>query len=421
MTPAKLILEPARATGGMLHLAANLIEPDGSLERLWWEVPEAWGGAITPWADPWVVGFLFPIMQRARPVHVEGRVSPSLLGNLDLFMRIWRIWAMGPYSVVTITADEEIELPPVRDPGLTISSFSCGVDSSFTVYRHARGLVDRRSRRLAAGVMQHGFNVPLDQINAQGIQKNLLAGANTMLGSLELPCISLVTNFRQMKMNWAHSWGTQLVSGLSLLAGRYDTALVANDLPYAWLGIPWPIHPVTTVLLGSKGFSVIDDGGEFSRAGKAKVISQWPEAMQHLQVCFGLDIPGSHENCCRCEKCTRTMLAFRVAECPRPAAFKDDVSDRQIRRTRWNLPTRTLRWQELARGAEAAGLGKTSWAKAIRSAVRRNQWRFFRNRLQRPFIPVRNRIRGWVRGSELSRRQLAAHEPAENQRASRDS
>ena len=141
-----------------------------------------------------------------------------------------------------------------------------------------------------------------------------------------------------MNMKWSDAWGTQLVSGLSLLAGRYDTALVANDLPYAWLGIPWPSHPVTDVLLGSKGFSVINDGGEFSRAEKAKVISQWPEAMRHLRVCFGLDIPGSHENCCRCEKCTRTMLAFRVAGCPRPAAFKDDASDRQIRRMRWNLP-----------------------------------------------------------------------------------
>ncbi len=421
MTPAKLILEPAQAKDGVLRLAAKLIEPDGSIERLWWEVPEAWGDAVTTWADPWVVGFLFPIMQRARPVHVEGRVSPSLLGNLDLFMRIWRIWAMGPYSVVTITADEEIELPPVRDPGLTISSFSCGVDSCFTVYRHTRGFVGHRSRRLAAGVLQHGFDVLLDQTNAQGIQKNLLASATTMLGSLELPCIPLVTNFQQMKMKWAHAWGTQLVSGLSLLAGRYDTALVPNDLPYAWLGIPWPIHPVTTVLLGSKGFAVIDDGGEFSRAEKAKVISQWPEAMRHLRVCFGLDIPGSHENCCRCEKCTRTMLAFRVAGCHRPAAFKDDVSDRQIRRMRWNLLTRTLRWQELARGADAAGLGRTSWAKAIRSAVRRNQWRAFRNRLQRPFLPARNTIRKWVRGSELSRRQLAAQGATENQRVSRDS
>ena len=178
MTPAKLILEPAQAKDGVLRLAASLIEPDGSIERLWWEVPEAWGDAVTTWADPWVVGFLFPIMQRARPVHVEGRVSPSLLGNLELFMRIWRIWAMGPYSVVTITADKEIELPPVRDPGLTISAFSCGVDSCFTVYRYARGLMGHRGRRLAAGVLQHGFDVLLDQANAQGIQKKHAGGCD---------------------------------------------------------------------------------------------------------------------------------------------------------------------------------------------------------------------------------------------------
>jgi hypothetical protein len=235
----------------------------------------------------------------------------------------------------------------------------------------------------------------------------MLADA-TMLGSLGLPCIPLVTNFHQLNVDWSHSWGTQLVSGLTLFARRYDRALVANDLPYEWLEIAWPCHPVTNVLLGSDGFSVIDDGGECTRAEKAKVISAWPEAMRHLRVCFGLDIPGRHENCCRCEKCLRTILAFRVAGCPRPAAFKEDVSDGQIRRIRWSLQTRTRRWQQLARSAAGAGLGQTSWAKAIRIALRKHRWRETRNRLQRPFVSMRNVIRRWVRGTTLSRSEIAA-------------
>jgi hypothetical protein len=85
---------------------------------------------------------------------------------------------------------------------------------------------------------------------------------------------------------------------LSLFAGHFDTALVANDLPYDWLGISWASHPVTNVLLGSRGFTVLDDGGEYTRAEKAKAISAWPEAMKHLHVCFGESAPGRYENCC---------------------------------------------------------------------------------------------------------------------------
>jgi hypothetical protein len=417
---AKLVLEPAEEVPGYRRLAARLIEPDGSQQRLWWQIPHEWIPAVTPWGDPWVVGLLFAIMGRARPVHVEGRVSGSLLANLELFMRIWAIWRPGQYHAVSITAEEEAELPPVADRGLAAGAFSCGVDSCFTIFRHARGFVGRRRRRIDAGVVMHGFDVLLDQENADGMRRNILAGATSMLGSVGLKCIPMASNFHELQVDWSHAWGTQLIGGLSLLAGRYDTALVANDLPYAWLGAHWPSHPVTDVLLGSKGLAVVNDGGECMRSEKAKLISQWPEAMQHLRVCFGLDIPGRHDNCCHCEKCTRTILAFRVAGCRRPDAFKDDASDEQIRRMKWNLPTRTLRWQELARSAQAAGMGGTSWAKAIRAAVRRNRWRKVRSRWQAPFIPVRNVIRKWARGTTLSRHQLARLQPPSHS-ASKDS
>jgi hypothetical protein len=165
---ARLILEPTIRSNGVLRLSAGLVHPDGSEDRLWWELPEAWGEALTPWADPWVIGLVFPIMQQDAPVHIEGRVSPSLLANLELFMKIWERWAPGKYRSVPLTADVEVELPPVRDPGLAVTSFSGGVDSCFTVYQHSRCQAGRLTRRLGAGIVQHGFDVWLDQTNPMG-------------------------------------------------------------------------------------------------------------------------------------------------------------------------------------------------------------------------------------------------------------
>ena len=55
-------------------------------------------------------------------------------------------------------ADQEVEGVPLnRD---TLMLFSGGADSSFSVYRHHQGLLGRRSRRISAGLMVLGFDIP---------------------------------------------------------------------------------------------------------------------------------------------------------------------------------------------------------------------------------------------------------------------
>ncbi len=407
MDKARLVLKPPTSHSGTRRLSAVLIQPDGSQDELWWEVPEAWSPALTPCADPWLVGMIFPIIQWGRAVHVEGRVSPSLLSNLELFMRIWACWAPDKYRSVEISADAEVELPPVAEPGATIASFSGGVDSCFTVYRHARGLAGRRTRQLRAGVVQHGFDVWLDQENSSEVYKHMMADATATLASVNLPCIPIRTNFQQMRLVWADAWGTQLASGLSLLAGRYGTALIANEVPYQYLGLQWASHPLTNPLLGSQGFTIVDDGGEHTRIDKAKLISDWPEAVRYLHVCFGVKVPGEYKNCCRCEKCIRTILAFRIAGCERPSAFAEDPTDSQIRRVRLEFINKVKRWEQMAQCADDAGMRQTSWAKAMGAVLHKHRWREFRNALQDPFVPLRNRIRRLTRGTELSRNETA--------------
>jgi hypothetical protein len=405
---ARLILDPPQVRAdGRLRLGARLVETDGDEQSLWWALPATFADAVTPFADPWLVGLLFPIMQRDRPVHIEGCVSRSLLQNLEHLMAVWHAWTQGRYHTIQLTADHEAELPPVPEPGKTLVSFSCGVDSCFTTYRHMRGLAGRRSRTISAGVVQHGFDIWPDQAGAQEVYDGVLRDASTMLSSLDLACIPLATNFHDLRVPWGEAWGTQLVSGLSLLSARYDTALIANDMPYTMLDVPWAHHPLTTPMLGSAGFTVLDDGGEATRPEKIRTIANWQEATERLRVCFGVNVPGKHDNCCRCEKCIRTILAFRATGYPLPGAFRHDVTDDQIRRVRLN-PVTALRWRHLAAAAADAGLDTTSWARAIQTALRRHDWRENRNRLQRPFIPVRNLARRLLRGSPLSRSEIAA-------------
>jgi hypothetical protein len=413
MQIVKLSLEAPRVEGSMLIVAAIVEHPDGSRHRLWWQLPAQWRDAVTAWADPFVVAFVFLMMQWRRDVMVEGVVSPSLLLNLEQYMAIWGAWIPDRYGPVEIHAREEVEAPPPRERGQTIMPFSCGADSSFTLYRHHRGLVGRRTRHVAAAMVMHGFDIRLDQANAEGMYEGLLTGARAMAESVGVPCIPAASNFQELPTYRGHSFGTHLVSGLRLLAGRFDATLLPNDVAYPLMAVPWGSHPVSNPFLGSLHFPVIDDGGEAARCEKARLLAQWPEAMRHLRVCF--ENPGSHVNCCRCEKCLRTILSFRAVGAGLPPAFARDITNQQIHRLRFHYEHNARQWLEIVRGAQRTGLGESDWVRAIHAVIRRNRRRETWRRFKQPFVPLRDALRLLLRGSSLSRRKLAAQR-SENER-----
>lgn len=410
---SRLFLEPPREDGDTLEVAACFESgrASGRRHRLWWRLPAIWRDAVTSWADPFVIAFLFPMMEEGCDVRVEGCVSPSLLINLETYMAIWQAWEPTLYQPVSIHAVEEIEAPPPSSPGETIMPFSCGVDSSYTALRHHRRLVGRRSRTIGAAIVMNGFDIWFDQPNAAAMYDGVLKRAQAMLGSLSIPCIPMSNNYHDLPTVWGHGFGTHLVSGLRLLGARFDAALIPNSAPYAEPITPWGSTPLTEPFLSSRHFAVIDDGGERSRIDKIALIGSWPEALQHLRVCF--ENPGNHGNCCRCEKCIRSILSFRLAGVPLPEAFESDVTDRQIRHVRIPRQINLHLWNELLRAADQRGLTRETWVRAMHGAKRQYLRRQLLKSLRKPFIPLRNRIRMIFRGSPLSRRELAAAALAE--------
>jgi hypothetical protein len=53
---------------------------------------------------------------------------------------------------------------------------------------------------------------------------------------------------------------------------------------------------------------IASDGGDSQRVEKVEQMLGWPQFQQYLHVCWqGAD---PMVNCCRCEKCIRSMLTF---------------------------------------------------------------------------------------------------------------
>jgi hypothetical protein len=141
-----------------------------------------------------------------------------LLSNLEEFHPLG---GRGGHLPDRDSADRE-EAAPARAHRRRDGFFG-GADSAFTAWRHRRGQPGRQGRDLQAGVLVHGFDIPLGQ---EGVFARAAGRAREMLASLGMDLIPVATNFREQGGRWEHTYGTGLVSCLMLLQGRFREGLV---------------------------------------------------------------------------------------------------------------------------------------------------------------------------------------------------
>jgi len=355
--------EPVRSDG-WVELAARF-----GPERLWFRVPEerVAAGDVTDTMDPFVLAALFHGMRLRLGFRVRGRVSPMLLRGLEEFMALWHAWRPAELSPVPLEAAEEVEPPAATDPGAAVMAFSGGVDSCFTAWRHARGTdaVRRRRERIVAGIVIHGLDRLLETPFDEVFERN-----GHLLASVGLGAWPVRTNARDLiGPGFYDASGAVALACLLLFQRRAGRGVIGASSSYANLMLPSPSSPVGDHLVETGAMRIVHDGAEALRPEKVAAIADWPEACRYLRVCWeGVD---AARNCCRCEKCTRTILNFRAAGRPRPEAFPEDVDDATLRRLRLRYPAAVIGFRNILTLAERNGLGGERWVRLVRRALRR--------------------------------------------------
>jgi hypothetical protein len=312
------------------------------------------------------VGTIYILMQVGHDVRVRGQVSPSLIRNLSEFQGAWASWVTG-LNQVSITADREMEAEVSSDRQGALVSFSAGVDSCFTAYRHARGEGVRFPYQLAGGLMVHGFDIPLSEPEtfASAVERS-----RRILASLGIELIPLATNFREVVSDWSHAFATAVSSCMMLLGGGFSAGLVGQGLTYGGFHLLREgSNPLTDPMLSSDSFRIVPDGGAHTRAEKVWAMRRWQEFLEGARVCWAG--PHKDRNCCECEKCVRNILTFRALGLGLPPCFERDVTDRQIRAL--TLGAGALPWIRYAKLGE---LAKTHGADGrwVRTLNRRLAW-----------------------------------------------
>jgi hypothetical protein len=361
--------EPLIEREGIVETSATIEIPGKERRILRFEVSEQYRSAVTPTCDPFVVGTIQILMAEKHDAHVHGQVSPSLLQNLEEYVQARALWRPN-LSRAAIRADLEEEPSFTNDRSKAILAFSGGVDSGFTVFRHARGNA-HFPRELAAGVMARGFDIP--SAENEGFIR-AAERSRLLLKSLGLDLIPMASNFRAVvgTPGYDLSWGTAVASCLMVLQGGFSAGLLSQSVAYDDLfELDWGCNPLTDRMLSSASFEIIPDGANFGRIEKIEALNEWPEFLSHARVCW--KAPERDRNCCECEKCIRTILGFRSLGLPLPPCFSHDVSIEQIMALD-KLPEKSMTfWYDpILRVAEERGIDEP-WTRALNNRLVRNR------------------------------------------------
>ncbi|MBN2550822.1 MAG: hypothetical protein JXB15_16785 [Anaerolineales bacterium] len=353
---------------GLVTASAVIEMPGGERQELWYRLPAEHRHALTSSCDPYVLACLFIAMRCPADLIIHGQASPSLLRNLVEFQQAWALWKPNRYTCIETIPDSEQEQPRLNTDA-AIAAFSGGVDSCFTVYRHVTGQYGRWKRNVQAGVFIHGFDISL---RIKEDYERAAAKARLMLDSLGLKMIPVATNAKKLGADLIDEHGAFLAAALSMFSGAYTSGLISSSIPYHMLALPWGTNPLTDPLLSSQSFQVVHDGCSHYKIDKIKAISGWPEAMQNLRVCLVGEFKD--RNCCRCEKCARTMIFFRALGLPRPPAFEQDISDQQLRKMVCFHRETIDQYKVALETARQNGI-TASWTGALRQMIYLNEMR----------------------------------------------
>ena len=381
--------EPPVLADGRAVLRARVEGLVREPRMLWFSVEAHHGALLTPLADPFACALQFPAMRAGAALVIHGPVSRVLLRNLDQFQRVWHAWAPQHVTPVAMRADREVEGAPGSRDSLML--FSGGLDSSFSVYRHHRRLVGRRSRRIAAGLMVLGFDIAHHEVDEfHGAFEN----SRRMLESLSIELWGLSTNFRDIVADWEPGHGTGIAACIHCFGDRFQSALVAATASVASFGRPWGTHILTDRMLGSDRVQVVTDGADNrGRLDKASLVAEWPEAMSRLRVCH--ESPRRDRNCGTCTKCVMTSLIFLANGLPLPSTLRPPDPEqvhRLLLRGRWEV--RSI--DNLLARARDVGVVDQPALLALPECVRRNEarWSAATVRQEPGRRPLWRRVRG---------------------------
>lgn len=303
--------EALETRDGRVEWRAVLEAPGMERRTVWFRTPEEYASHLSSSADAFVIACLFYAMREGLDLRVHGSVSPSLIRNLYEYQKAWTCWRPERYRRVTIEADKSPaeQLAPAQR---ALSAFSGGLDSCFTIWRQTRTAIPAARYPVDTGLMVHGLDIPVEDEAFEGAGQK----SRHMLESAGVAYLEVATNLRDPSVDWIDEHGAAVAACLHAMGAQHSMALIPGTHFYQALRFPCGSNPVTDPLLSSDSLSIIYEGAGFTRMDKVCEITDWPEALQDMRVCWRG--PQLDRNCGVCSKCVAFGVCFAINRLPIP-------------------------------------------------------------------------------------------------------
>ncbi|MFT7227666.1 MAG: hypothetical protein ACI8PW_000241 [Methylophilaceae bacterium] len=262
-------------------------------------------------------------MSLKEPIYVDGAISSTFLQGAQNIVGLFAN-SFPQFSNIEITAKEIYSAIP-SDSLRKAAFFSGGVDSFFTLLKGQEVLTDL--------IIIYGFDIGLNDIDRRNKVHEMGVEIST---KMNLRLIEVESNFAKVIKDFGlwvqHGHGFALASVARALAGEIKEIRIPGTHSLAGQ-IPWGSWLETDPKFSDERLAIIHDACEAERIDKIKRISDMKLAQRYLRVCGDVKNDGLY-NCCKCEKCVRTMTSlYALGILGNFMSFKGELSANLITNT----------------------------------------------------------------------------------------
>jgi hypothetical protein len=274
---------------------------------IWYRVPEQYGGLLTTRSDAFLVPGLLAGMYFGEDIEVRGVVSPKLAYQLEEYQYLLNFRFPKYQHPIQINYDRlrALDILP-RGVG---ASFSGGVDSLFTLWKHLPQNQPVPGFKITYSIFINGFDLLESEDHHY---KFLYEKYNKSLSEIGVDLIPLQTNIVSIthkRLDLHLFYGPIIVATGMALAGGLGRYYAPSSGDYAMLNDKaYTADPLMDHLLSTETLDVIHHGSTHVRVEKVEEIADWEVAQKLLWVCEIHQFKKDTWNCSRCEKCVRSMI-----------------------------------------------------------------------------------------------------------------
>ena len=276
-------------------------------EYLWYRVPEAYGDGFIARSDAFLIDLVLPAMVYGEEIRVKGAVSPQLAYQLEEY--VYLLGFYFPNELRPIEVHYDLLAPPDGSPKGVASTFTGGVDSLFTVWKHLPQNQPVPEYQITHGVFIHGFDLLPSE---KPLYDLLYAKFREAAGRLGIDLIPLETNAISLihrRLPLHIFYGPLIAAAGVALSGLLKCFYIPSSRDYPILQKDFHAsNPLMDRLLSTETLEVSNHGTAYTRMDKIALIADWDVAQELLWVCERRQFVGEAWNCSRCEKCFRTMI-----------------------------------------------------------------------------------------------------------------